>query len=135
MYYYYFRRVLGWPVWWKSYVTKFQIVQFTVSVREIQASLHGTLGGPPDFCTGISLEHLCRAWWPSAPCFTRNAFYAHLCSTLCQALCYLVTLALLSSGEQCAGARVLVFNFVFNMTLLYQFFGVMRQGRKKTRGD
>jgi len=82
MYYYYFRRVLGWPVWWKSYVTKFQIVQFTVS-----------------------------------------------------ALCYLVTLALLSSGEQCAGARVLVFNFVFNMTLLYQFFGVMRQGRKKTRGD
>ena len=27
MYYYYFRRVLGWPVWWKRYVTTFQIVQ------------------------------------------------------------------------------------------------------------
>ena len=30
MYYYYFRRVLGWPVWWKRYVTTFQIVQARV---------------------------------------------------------------------------------------------------------
>ena len=27
--------------------------------------------------------------------------------------------------RSCAGTRVLVFNFVFNMTLLYQFFGVL----------
>ena len=26
MYYYYFRRVLGWPVWWKRYVFGFQLV-------------------------------------------------------------------------------------------------------------
>ena len=45
-------------------------------------------------------------------------------------MCYVVTLSLLASGADCAGTRVLVFNFVFNMTLLYQFVGVLGGGRK-----
>merc|ERR1712150_214822 len=32
MYYYYFRRVLGWPTPWKRLVTQFQIVQFGTSL-------------------------------------------------------------------------------------------------------
>ena len=37
--------------------------------------------------------------------------------------------------RSCAGTRVLVFNFVFNMTLLYQFFGVLGPGKKKESQD
>ena len=45
------------------------------------------------------------------------------------ALCYVVTLGLLASGAECSGALALVFNFLFNMTLLYQFFGVLGGGK------
>ena len=73
MYYYYFRRVLGWPVWWKRYVTQFQLVQFGSS-----------------------------------------------------AACGVVTLYLVAvRGDACAGKGALLFNFAFNMTLMYQFFGVL----------
>mmetsp|Transcript_40318 Transcript_40318/g.86025 ORF Transcript_40318/g.86025 Transcript_40318/m.86025 type:complete len:250 (-) Transcript_40318:155-904(-) len=77
MYYYYFLRVLGWSVWWKRFVTQFQIIQFATS-----------------------------------------------------AMCYVATLWLLANGAGCAGSRAMVFNFVFNMTLLFQFVGVMRAGRR-----
>ena len=76
MYYYYFRRVLGWPVVWKRHVTKFQVVQFGTSF-----------------------------------------------------VCGLVTLALLLGGAQCAGMWPLAANFVFNMTLLQQFLGVLGKGK------
>ena len=73
MYYYYFSRVLGWPVWWKRYVTQFQLVQFGSS-----------------------------------------------------AACGVVTLYLVAvRGDACAGKGALLFNFAFNMTLMYQFFGVL----------
>lgn len=39
MYYYYFRRVLGWPVWWKRYVTTFQIVQARAWRVHVQHSM------------------------------------------------------------------------------------------------
>ena len=80
MYYYYFRRVLGWPVWWKRYVTQFQLVQFGSS-----------------------------------------------------AACGLVTLALVARGAECAGMRALLFNFAFNMTLMYQFFGVLGPKPKQAK--
>ena len=53
------------------------------------------------------------------------------------ALCYCVTLYLLYSGAECRGSRVLVGNFLFNMTLLYQFLGVLSSGKgqKKPNQD
>jgi fatty acid elongase 3 len=72
MYYYYFRRVMGWPVPWKSYVTKLQIVQFAFSL-----------------------------------------------------LCGVVTCYMVANGAQCAGLPALFANFCFNVTLLFQFVGVL----------
>ena len=48
-------------------------------------------------------------------------------------LCYLVTLALLARGANCAGTRVLVFNLVFNVTLLYQFVGVLGKNAARAK--
>jgi hypothetical protein len=73
MYYYYFRRVLGWPVPWKALVTQFQIVQFVFSLA-----------------------------------------------------CFCVTATMLVRGASCAGVRALFCNLVFNVTLLFQFFGVAK---------
>ena len=78
MYYYYFRRVLGWDVWWKRFVTQFQIIQFSAS-----------------------------------------------------AMMYFATLYLLAEGGKCAGFWTLHFNLLFNMTLLYQFVGVLGGGKPK----
>ena len=48
----------------------------------------------------------------------------------------MVTLTLLLGyGEKCAGPRFLLFNFAFNMTLLYQFVGVLSGGRSKNRRE
>jgi len=83
MYYYYFLRVRGIDVWWKRYVTQFQIVQFATS--------------------------------------------------LC---CYAATLVMLATGSECAGTGALTFNFLFNVTLLYQFVGVLKGGgARKQRSD
>ena len=51
------------------------------------------------------------------------------------AACYFVTLYLLATGAECRGSHALVGNFVFNMTLLYQFFGVLGggEGEKKKK--
>jgi len=77
MYYYYYCRVVGKDVWWKRYVTQFQIVQFATSLG-----------------------------------------------------CYVVTLYLIYSGAECAGTRALALNFVFNLTLLHSFVGVLNTGSK-----
>ena len=46
-------------------------------------------------------------------------------------LCYLATLKLLFiDGAECSGSRAMVFNLVFNVTLLYQFVGVLTKGSK-----
>ena len=46
-------------------------------------------------------------------------------------LCYLATLKLLFvDGADCSGTRAMVFNLAFNMTLLYQFVGVLTKGAK-----
>mmetsp|Transcript_9925 Transcript_9925/g.21038 ORF Transcript_9925/g.21038 Transcript_9925/m.21038 type:complete len:85 (+) Transcript_9925:641-895(+) len=80
MYYYYYRRVMGVDVWWKHYVTQFQIVQFVTS--------------------------------------------------LC---CYAATLFMLYSGSECAGTVPLALNFVFNVTLLYQFVNVLKKGKRQQK--
>jgi hypothetical protein len=45
MYYYYFCRSLGWRVWWKRYVTMFQIVQFCTSFLFYMVTIGLTLSG------------------------------------------------------------------------------------------
>ena len=46
-------------------------------------------------------------------------------------VCYLATLKLLLvDGHDCSGTRAMVFNLAFNLTLLYQFFGVLKEGKK-----
>ena len=46
-------------------------------------------------------------------------------------LCFLATCKLLLvDGAECAGVQAMVANLVFNMTLLYQFVGVLSKGRK-----
>ena len=71
---------MGWPVWWKRFVTQFQIIQF-----------------------GTSL------------------------------VLFAVTLRRYASGEVCAGGYALLFNLLFNVTLLYQFVGVLapKKGTKR----
>ena len=50
-------------------------------------------------------------------------------------LCYLATLKLIFvDGAECSGTRAMVFNLVFNMTLLYQFFGVLTKGGPPAKG-
>ena len=49
------------------------------------------------------------------------------------AACGLVTLALVARGAECAGMRALLFNFAFNMTLMYQFFGVLGPKPKQAK--
>ena len=48
-------------------------------------------------------------------------------------LLYLVTLAMLATGSECSRTRALVFNLVFNVTLLYQFVGVLGKNRAAGR--
>ena len=46
-------------------------------------------------------------------------------------VCYVATLKLLFyDGLDCSGTRAMVFNLVFNVTLLWQFVGVLAKGRK-----
>ena len=63
---------MGWPVWWKRFVTQFQIVQFVSSL-----------------------------------------------------VMFAITMTYYASGADCAGTYALGFNLFFNVTLLYQFFGVL----------
>eukprot|EP00455_Lapot_gusevi_P056935 TRINITY_DN9562_c0_g1_i1.p1 TRINITY_DN9562_c0_g1~~TRINITY_DN9562_c0_g1_i1.p1 ORF type:complete len:280 (-),score=78.12 TRINITY_DN9562_c0_g1_i1:83-922(-) len=80
MYYYFALRThIKKDVWWKAYVTYFQIVQFMTSA----------------------------------------------------VLFVLVMIELHSKKRACAGENALYFNFVFNMSLLYQFFGLL--GGKKSK--
>ena len=74
MYYYYFRSVLKLPTPWKRFVTKFQIIQFSISL-------------------GAFLVYLWLAFGPPR--------------------------------AVCEGQRALLFNLAFNVTLLYQFVGVL----------
>ena len=46
-----------------------------------------------------------------------------------------VTLYLIATGAECSGPRSLAGNFAFNMTLLYQFFGVLEPGKKKKKSQ
>ena len=146
MYYYYFRRVLGWPVWWKRYVTTFQIVQARAWRVHVQHSMwmvaawyaHGT-GLVCAWCLLEGIMHRRRAHHEYAQCATWSP--CPYCSLLTNypplthqfgtsAICGMVTLSMLVNGADCAGPRVLMFNFVFNMTLMYQFFGVLGGGGK-----
>ena len=46
-------------------------------------------------------------------------------------LCFFATMKLiLLDGAECSGTQAMIFNLVFNMTLLYQFFGVLTKGSK-----
>lgn len=65
------------------------------------------------------------------PCYSLVTYYPPLTHQFGTSACVgMVTLAMLASGADCAGPRVLLFNFVFNMTLMYQFFGVLGGGGK-----
>ena len=161
MYYYYFRRVLGWPVWWKRYVTTFQIVQVRAWHVHVWHSMwmwsawyaHGNCSVCA-WClwrasciygahttTPCVRAHRVRqfgqrscAMWSLCPCYSLVTYYPPLMHQFGTSACVgMVTLAMLASGADCAGPRVLVFNFIFNMTLMYQFFGVLG-GSGKPKG-
>ena len=93
MYYYYFRRVLGWPVWWKRYVTTFQIVQvraWHVHVR------HGMWMVPAWYAHGICL--VCAWCLGRASCI--YGAHTRRTRTPCapvwpKAVCYVITASLL----------------------------------------
>ena len=91
MYYYYFRRVLGWPVWWKRNVTTFQIVQ----ARNLHPSPNPNPNPDPDPDPNPN---------PSPNQFGTSA------------VCGMVTLAMLASGADCAGPRVLTLTLTLNLT-------------------
>ena len=46
-------------------------------------------------------------------------------------LCFVVTAGMIATGSQCEGTRALAFNLVFNVTLLFQFVGVLDKGSGK----
>ena len=46
-------------------------------------------------------------------------------------LCFVVTATMIVFGAACQGTRALIFNLLFNVTLLYQFVGVLVGGTKK----
>lgn len=47
--------------------------------------------------------------------------------------CFVVTAGMILSGSKCEGTRALAFNLVFNVTLLFQFVGVLGSGGKKKK--
>ena len=48
-------------------------------------------------------------------------------------LCFCATAWLLAHGAECAGTRAMLFNLVFNVTLLYQFVGVLTKGSSASK--
>ena len=80
----------------------------------------------------------CAPVWPKVVCYVVTVsllltvtYYPPLMHQFGTSACVgMVTLAMLASGTDCAGPRVLMFNFIFNMTLMYQFFGVLGGGGK-----
>lgn len=50
-------------------------------------------------------------------------------------LCFLATLGLLLSGASCEGTKPLLFNLIFNLTLLWQFVELLRGSKAGGCGD
>ena len=51
-------------------------------------------------------------------------------------VCFVATLKLLFvDGAQCSGISAMLFNLVFNVTLLYQFVGVLTKGAKSAKSS